>query len=251
MTEATERASAAEKAASDRVLQLEQETADRLGSIEKAYEMLKRSDRERLETMQREVEQLRRDNENLVNETKNLKEKLSSSESIVAQATAQMEAMQQKLEERLDIMQRGAKLNKEGSENLDESMRASARVASEESVRQEIMDQIAGVEQLMARSSERSNSRMEALRFCVTSSGRERDYWRARAMRAEEKEKAMQLEMKRANSSLKGSDVEARRMLTTLSASARRRLYAGGTRSEVTGGETSQVINSGWIPEDG
>lgn len=68
-------------------------------------------------------------------------------------------------------------------------MRASARVASEESVRQEIMDQLAGVEQLMARSSERSNSRMEALRFCVTSSGRERDYWRARAMRAEEKEK--------------------------------------------------------------
>lgn len=62
---------------------------------------------------------------------------------------------------------------------------------------------------------------------------------------------AMQLEMKRANRSLKGSDVEARRMLTTLSASARRRLYAGGTRSEVTGGETSQVINSGWIPEDG
>lgn len=48
------------QAASDRVLQLEQETADRLGSIEKAYEMLKRSDRERLETMQREVEQLRR-----------------------------------------------------------------------------------------------------------------------------------------------------------------------------------------------
>ena len=48
------------QAASDRVLQLEQETADRVGSIEKAYEMLKRSDRERLETMQREVEQLRR-----------------------------------------------------------------------------------------------------------------------------------------------------------------------------------------------
>lgn len=64
-----------------------------------------------------------RDNGNLVNETKNLKEKLSSSESIVAQATAQMEAMQQKLEERLDIMQRGAKLNKEGSENVSQGTR--------------------------------------------------------------------------------------------------------------------------------
>ena len=59
----------------------------------------------------------------------------------------------------------------------------------------------------------------------------------------------MELEMKRSRICVKGSDVEARRLLTTLSAAARRRLYAAGTRSEVTGGETSEVINSGWIPE--
>ncbi|CAD7697463.1 unnamed protein product [Ostreobium quekettii] len=247
-SKAAERAGAAEQAALRRVSEVEQDAAERIAAVEQAYKTLTEAEKKSLCALQKEAEHMQSENKAMATDMKRLHSELSASEAIVAQAQAQMQAMELKLQDKLEAVGslKGGNVTKAEQDKLAQSGK---RIASEEAKWQETVDELASVEKLVARSQARSEERMNGFKFCVTSAARERDYWRARAIRAEGNEKAMQMAMEGMGNEAKNRGLEARRMLAALSTSARRRLYAIGTSSKgPTGGETSEVINGGWMP---
>ncbi|GMH34387.1 hypothetical protein BSKO_02221 [Bryopsis sp. KO-2023] len=247
LAEESNRAMQCEKDASERVASIEKEAASRVNAVERAYGILKDAEREKVQNLEQEAGKLRSENQHLASEVEELRSEMSLAEAAVAQAQAQMTAMEAALNKKLELLEE----IREAEEDDASKMEAAFAEAAKELKSKELHSQVAGeincAKVAMGKSMRQFKLRLEALNRATVAATKERDHWKAQARHAQEQEKVAATKLKELVTAMNGN-LSGGRVNVILSSSERRRLLGLGPRcDEHTGGETSEIINSGWI----
>ena len=223
----------------------EKEAARRLAAVEDTMRTAVAAAEERAALAEAAAQADKDRSESLSRISNELRTQLSQAQQVAAEANARAESVEASVDERVEQLERELAVRLEGAAAELEN----AKIASAEEVRQGITAQ---VEAALALEEEKSQAAVAKVRGELLQvenkmhqAAEARDFWRQRALTAEGVLHDMEEELNGEQAAEKRA-ARAGKLATAVQGPLLRRFLVYGTRSAVTGSETSAVVNGNW-----